>query len=193
LTTTSVNVLNTLTANVTNVPLVTVQGTSSVNVLNAPTVNVTNVPAVNITSSIPFFQSSAPFVDGTAAHRDDAVTQSFYSASCPMDGQRLGQRVVTGGGLLQLPDRHYFDPSRIEYSLLRRPIVSSVVVRGDRLDSRRDERHHDCTGGDAEHDGRQGFGRAALRSPGLERRIVERLRQVHQRKHRGDSDSFDGA
>jgi hypothetical protein len=49
--------------NVTNVPLVTVQGTSSVNVLNVPTVNVTNVPAVNITTSIPFFvaQSSGPW------------------------------------------------------------------------------------------------------------------------------------
>lgn len=67
-------VTNTPTVNVTNVPLVTVQGTSSVNVISSAAHAISGTVSTQVVSSIPFFvaQSSAPWTMNGAM----AVTNS---------------------------------------------------------------------------------------------------------------------
>lgn len=67
-------VTNTPTVNVTNVPLVTVQGTSSVNVISSAPHAIVGTVSTQVVSSIPFFvaQSSAPWLMNGAL----AVTNS---------------------------------------------------------------------------------------------------------------------
>lgn len=91
-------VTNVPTVNVTNVPLVTVQGTSSVNVLNVPTVNVTNVPLVTVqgTSSVNVISSVAHAISGTVSTQIVSSIPFFVAQSTSI--WPCAETVSTSGG-----------------------------------------------------------------------------------------------